>query len=102
MVEVGFSSPKTKPRSGPAFKLISNPPRSLDPISDPEKMTPQQIQKLQNLLGVTQTVAGIQPIKRVPHRRNKIGPNQKCPCDSGKKYKKCCGANKKSSNQVRK
>ena len=71
-----------------------------DSISDPEKMTPQQIQKLQNLLGVTQTAAGVQSGKRVPHRRNKIGPNQKCPCDSGKKYKKCCGANKKSANQV--
>ena len=73
-----------------------------DSISDPEKMTPQQIQKLQNLLGVTQTTAGIQSMKRVPHRRNKIGPNQKCPCGGGKKYKKCCGANKKSANQVRK
>ena len=31
-----------------------------DSISDPEKMTPQQIQKLQNLLGVTQTATGVQ------------------------------------------
>jgi hypothetical protein len=23
----------------------------------------------------------------------KIGPNEKCPCGGGKKYKKCCGAN---------
>jgi peptide deformylase len=23
---------------------------------------------------------------------NKVGRNEKCPCDSGKKYKKCCGA----------
>ena len=23
----------------------------------------------------------------------KVGPNDKCPCGSGKKYKKCCGAN---------
>ena len=22
----------------------------------------------------------------------KVGPNEKCPCGSGKKYKKCCGA----------
>ncbi|WP_426807395.1 SEC-C metal-binding domain-containing protein [Streptococcus anginosus] len=22
--------------------------------------------------------------------RNKIGRNEKCPCGSGKKYKKCC------------
>jgi len=25
---------------------------------------------------------------------SKIGPNDPCPCGSGKKYKKCCGANK--------
>ena len=23
----------------------------------------------------------------------KIGPNEPCPCGSGKKYKKCCGRN---------
>lgn len=26
-------------------------------------------------------------------RKRKIGRNQLCPCGSGKKYKKCCGAN---------
>jgi len=25
---------------------------------------------------------------------DKVGRNEPCPCDSGKKYKKCCGANK--------
>lgn len=25
----------------------------------------------------------------------KIYPNDSCPCGSGKKYKKCCGSNKK-------
>jgi len=29
-------------------------------------------------------------IPRVPHKRNKIGRNEPCPCGSGKKYKKCC------------
>ena len=24
------------------------------------------------------------------HERGKIGPNDRCPCGSGKKYKKCC------------
>jgi uncharacterized protein len=28
-----------------------------------------------------------------PHRSTKIGRNEPCPCGSGKKYKKCCGAN---------
>lgn len=30
--------------------------------------------------------------KQVPHRREepKINRNEPCPCESGKKYKKCC------------
>ena len=28
-----------------------------------------------------------------PVRKQKIGVNDPCPCGSGKKYKKCCGAN---------
>ena len=32
--------------------------------------------------------------KAVPVRaEKKVGPNEKCPCGSGKKYKKCCGSN---------
>ena len=27
-------------------------------------------------------------------RGEKVGRNQPCPCGSGKKYKKCCGANR--------
>ncbi|MBN1900783.1 SEC-C domain-containing protein, partial [Candidatus Sumerlaeota bacterium] len=35
------------------------------------------------------------PPKQQPFRRQgkKIGPNEPCPCGSGKKYKKCCGRN---------
>lgn len=33
------------------------------------------------------------PPKAEPFRREgeKVGPNQPCPCGSGRKYKKCCG-----------
>ena len=36
------------------------------------------------------------PVKQMPIKRNgrKIGRNEPCPCGSGKKYKRCCGANK--------
>ncbi len=34
--------------------------------------------------------SGQQPIRR---ETPKVGRNQPCPCGSGKKYKKCCGAN---------
>ncbi|MCD7801564.1 MAG: preprotein translocase subunit SecA [Clostridiales bacterium] len=33
--------------------------------------------------------------RRIPVRKaKKIGPNDPCPCGSGKKYKKCCGRNR--------
>ena len=32
-------------------------------------------------------------VKRSPERVEKVGRNDPCPCGSGKKYKKCCGAN---------
>ncbi len=34
-----------------------------------------------------------QPIQQVVRSSAKIGRNDPCPCGSGKKYKKCCGAN---------
>ena len=33
-----------------------------------------------------------QPSAPVRRTGNKVGPNDPCPCGSGKKYKKCCGA----------
>lgn len=29
----------------------------------------------------------------IPFRTSKVGRNETCPCGSGRKYKKCCGAN---------
>src|SRR5438128_9230551 len=34
-----------------------------------------------------------QPVQQVVRGSAKIGRNDPCPCGSGKKYKKCCGAN---------
>ena len=28
----------------------------------------------------------------MPNARFKVGRNEECPCGSGKKFKKCCGA----------
>ncbi len=36
---------------------------------------------------------GDKTVKKQPIRKKKIGRNDPCPCGSGKKYKKCCGAN---------
>ncbi|MCH5320671.1 MAG: preprotein translocase subunit SecA [Eubacterium sp.] len=42
---------------------------------------------------------GDDTVKSSPVRKgNKIGPNDPCPCGSGKKYKKCCGAPGKDKN----
>src|SRR5438105_1825070 len=35
----------------------------------------------------------MQPVQQVVRGTAKIGRNDPCPCGSGKKYKKCCGAN---------
>ncbi len=41
----------------------------------------------------TSSGGGDNTVKATPVRKgNKIGPNDPCPCGSGKKYKKCCGA----------
>ena len=37
---------------------------------------------------------GKTPVKQEPVTVEKIGRNEPCPCGSGKKYKKCCGAQK--------
>ncbi len=38
--------------------------------------------------------AGTQKVETVVHEGPRIGRNDPCPCGSGKKYKKCCGAGK--------
>jgi len=36
---------------------------------------------------------GEETVKKPVVKGNKVGRNDLCPCGSGKKYKKCCGAN---------
>jgi uncharacterized protein YecA (UPF0149 family) len=47
--------------------------------------------------GVPQTVFppadGALSPSSAPVRSNKVGRNDPCPCGSGRKYKRCCGAN---------
>lgn len=47
---------------------------------EPDK--PEDINDLETLLNPQKTVVA----------ENKVGRNEPCPCGSGKKYKKCCGA----------
>jgi hypothetical protein len=39
-----------------------------------------------------QPPAGVEPVKPIRRESPKVGRNDPCPCGSGKKYKKCCGA----------
>ena len=46
----------------------------------------------QKNVAAAQNIGG--PVRREPVRRGtQVGRNDPCPCGSGKKYKKCCGAN---------
>jgi len=40
-----------------------------------------------------QAPQGEQKVKQIKLNQPKVGRNDPCPCGSGKKYKKCCGAN---------
>ena len=45
-------------------------------------------------------VKNTQPLKQAPIIKNaKVGRNDPCPCGSGKKYKKCCGAAQSESSE---
>jgi preprotein translocase subunit SecA len=56
------------------------------------QLKPQQEVKREKVAKETGTGATNNPeIKKVPVRKEKkAGPNDPCPCGSGKKYKKCC------------
>ncbi len=43
---------------------------------------------------------GKEKVKPTPVKRaEKVGPNDPCPCGSGKKYKKCCATNSEATNK---
>ena len=42
--------------------------------------------------GTSSATDGTTPKKQPEKVGKKVGPNDPCPCGSGKKYKKCCGA----------
>jgi preprotein translocase subunit SecA len=51
----------------------------------PKPVSPQQAV-------LEETKVAQQPMATVPRTEEKVGRNDPCPCGSGKKYKKCCGA----------
>jgi preprotein translocase subunit SecA len=59
-------------------------------IAEPENIEEMRKRKEQKL---TYSGSGDEDVKRQPVRKDKkVGRNDPCPCGSGKKHKKCCGA----------
>ena len=68
----------------PDNELANMPPAIRDQLksmADRDQLPNDLVRKL-NLEGLNGTVVNMAP---------KVGPNDPCPCGSGKKYKKCCG-----------
>jgi len=56
-------------------------------FSDPNNLDEESISKLMRQAGLDNN-----DTPNVPKKKGeKIGRNEKCPCNSGKKFKKCCG-----------
>ena len=58
-----------------------------DKIEDPSRITEQDVTKILDIIGVNFNNTPRSPKKR----GQKIGRNAPCPCNSGSKWKKCCG-----------
>ena len=67
-------------RAGTARMILSVRPRA------------QMTERKQVLNGTASLKDGVKKVKPTPVKKvEKAGPNDPCPCGSGKKYKKCCG-----------
>ncbi len=67
--------------------------RLANTVRNPSRMTANEAMRVVKDLGID-----IEPLQKKAKnlrrskepKQPKIGENEKCPCDSGKKYKKCC------------
>ena len=60
-------------------------------ISNPNNLTASQATRIVDELGIDiEALQKKAKALRAKNKPKKIGENEKCPCDSGKKYKKCC------------
>ncbi len=61
----------------------------------------QEIKRVEVAKVTNEGFVGGEPVKKKPvvlKKSEKVGRNDPCPCGSGKKYKKCCGANDTAEN----
>ena len=78
-----------------AFRKESATDRSLEALATTIRgVFPNALAEYAHLgRSIAQVLAENQTAERTPRRRRKTGRNDPCPCGSGRKYKKCCGAN---------
>jgi len=85
--DVGVPSVITGGRGG-----NGRPPRQVATSVD-EIEAAFQRKKKKELEQARMAGAGDMQVQQVVRSGEKVGRNDPCPCGSGKKYKKCCGAN---------
>jgi len=56
------------------------------------KQEEKQVARREATYQYTAPEKGDQKAKQPTVKKDKVGRNEPCPCGSGKKYKKCCGA----------
>jgi preprotein translocase subunit SecA len=56
-------------------------------IAPQQEIKRQKVAKETSASGTAEATVKKQPIR---NKDKKVGPNDPCPCGSGKKYKKCC------------
>ncbi len=62
--------------------------KDADSINQLKEMmkNPEAVKQMKKMMGKSLNI----PINQPKKKEKKIGRNEPCPCDSGKKYKKCC------------
>lgn len=78
-----------------AFRKESAPDDTLEALATTiRRVFPNAVAEYAHLgRSIAQVIAEHAASERAPRRAARVGRNDPCPCGSGRKYKKCCGAN---------
>jgi preprotein translocase subunit SecA len=84
--ELWADEPEEEEESEPSLVSVAAQKSVIDLTRNIERKKQKELDQLQFVGGESSTSK--QPVLA----QNKAGRNDPCPCGSGKKYKKCCGA----------
>ena len=82
--EFGIDLDKLEPEKIERLKQITQQ------VNDPNKISPEIISEIGSMLLNTRNNVLNQNGKDIKKTNIKIGRNEPCPCESGKKWKNCC------------